>query len=109
MPDGSIWTGFYSDWNEMSKADRHTVMDTRIKNKGKSLAKKAGGSNAKHKAKDVGHKAQLAALKRKLAALTAKVAGKDETPEVDDDNSDTPDSAGDCFGGRHRKQKQKNE
>ena len=110
MPDGSIWTGYYSDWAEMSKADRQTVMDTRVKNKGKSPAKKAGSSGAKHKAKDVGHKAQLAALKRQIAALTAKAAGKkDEHNDDDDASSGTLDNAGDCFGGRHRKQKQKNE
>jgi hypothetical protein len=28
MPDGSIWTGFYSDWEQLSKTDRKTVMDT---------------------------------------------------------------------------------
>ena len=25
MPDGSVWTGFYSDWDQLSKEDRQTV------------------------------------------------------------------------------------
>jgi hypothetical protein len=36
MPDGSIWTGYYSDWEKMSDADKQTVMETRKKNKAKS-------------------------------------------------------------------------
>jgi hypothetical protein len=28
MPDGSIWTGFYSDWSQLSKDDRQKVMET---------------------------------------------------------------------------------
>jgi hypothetical protein len=32
MPDGSVWTGYYSDWEKMSDADKQTVMDTRKKN-----------------------------------------------------------------------------
>jgi hypothetical protein len=90
----------------MSKKDRQTVMDTRVKNKGKLPAKKNGGSDAKQKANEGNHKAQLAALKRKLAVLTAKAAGKDDGNEADgDDDSEAPDNAGDCFGGRHKKKK----
>jgi hypothetical protein len=35
MPDGSVWTGFCSDWDLLSKEDRQTVIDTRVKNKAK--------------------------------------------------------------------------
>lgn len=35
MPDGSIWTGYYSDWEKMSDTDKQTVMDTRKKNRAK--------------------------------------------------------------------------
>ena len=37
MPDGSIWTGYYSDWDKISDYDKQTVMDTRKKNKKKAL------------------------------------------------------------------------
>ena len=33
MPDGSVWTGYYSDWSQMSSEDKQTVLDTRKKNK----------------------------------------------------------------------------
>ena len=45
MPDGSVWTGFYSDWNQMSKEDKQTVMDTRKANKTKSSKKESGNKN----------------------------------------------------------------
>jgi hypothetical protein len=35
MPDGSIWTGYYSDWDTMPEKDKNTVMKTRKKNKAK--------------------------------------------------------------------------
>ena len=40
MPDGSVWTGFYSEWDQLSKDDRQTVMDTRKANKTKGGNKK---------------------------------------------------------------------
>ena len=55
MPDGSVWTGYYSDWEKMSDADKQTVMDTRKKNKAK------GTTPTKRKVSDV--KTQLAELK----------------------------------------------
>ena len=33
MPDGSIWTGYYWDWETMPEKDKNTVMETRKKNK----------------------------------------------------------------------------
>ena len=35
MPDGTIWTGFYSEWEQLSKEDRQSVLDARQKNKAK--------------------------------------------------------------------------
>ncbi|KAI2505832.1 hypothetical protein MHU86_8608 [Fragilaria crotonensis] len=47
MPDGSVWTGFYSDLDKMSDADKETVMETRKKNKAK------GTTRIKRKVSDV--------------------------------------------------------
>ena len=105
MPDGSIWTGYYSDWNEMTKEDRQTVMDTRVKGTNKNK-KGSGGSKSKTKAGGKDHKAQVAALKRKLAALTANKSSKCDDEEADDDSS-APDNAGDSFGGRQKKKQKK--
>jgi hypothetical protein len=100
MPDGSIWTGYYSDWDKMSDSDKQTVMDTRKKNKAKGLTpgKKSGGSN------DL--KAQFAAMKRTLAAMQSKKSTKDADSN-DSDDSDVAENAGDAFGGRRSKKQKK--
>ena len=97
MPDGSVWTGYYSDWEKMSDSDKQTVMDTRKKNKAK------GTTPNKKKAADL--KSQLAELKRSIAAMQSKSS---EDGRDDAESSDVPDNAGDAFGGRQRK-KQKME
>ena len=99
MPDGSVWTGYYSDWSQMSNEDKQTVLDTRKKNKGKS-PKGRRTSEVGSKLKDV--KSQLAELKRTIASLS-----KVKTPSDDGSESDTPDNAGDSFGGRQSKKQKK--
>ena len=95
MPDGTVWTGYYSDWDKMSESDKTTVMETRKKKKGSTPPTK------KRSANDM--KAQLAELKRSIAAMQS-------TPSVDkddSDSSDTNDNAGDAFGGRSKKKSKK--
>jgi hypothetical protein len=102
MPDGSVWTGFYSDWSQMSKEDRQTVMDTRKANKSKGPGSKKDAGN-KSKYKEI--KAKVAGLKRSLAALQTKQSGQND--EDGDDSTETPDNAGDSFGDRQRKKQKK--
>jgi hypothetical protein len=99
MPDESIWTGYYSDWDKMSDSDKQTVMDTRKKNKAKGLTpgKKKGGGN------DL--KVQFAEMKRTLAAMQSKKPSKDADDDADD--SDIAENAGDAFGGRRGKKQKK--
>ena len=99
MPDESIWTGYYSDWDKMSDSDKQTVMDTRKKNKAKGLTpgKKKGGGN------DL--KVQFAEMKRNLAAMRSKKPSKDADDDADD--SDIAENAGDAFGGRRGKKQKK--
>ena len=99
MPDGSVWTGFYSDWNQLSKEDRQTVTDTRVKNKGKSTKKDTNSYSKTFK--DI--KSKVAELKRTLASLQTKPCCDDDA----DDDEDTPDNTGDAFGGRQRKKQKK--
>lgn len=74
VPDGSVWTGFYSDWATMSSDDKQVVLETRKKNKGKSSAKGRQVSDVWTKLKDI--KSQMADLKRTISALTeAKTRG----------------------------------
>jgi predicted Fe-S protein YdhL (DUF1289 family) len=35
MPDGSVWTSHYDEWNKMSDKDKQTVIDARSKNRSK--------------------------------------------------------------------------
>ena len=103
MPDGSIWTGYYSDWEKMTDADKQTVMDTRKKNKAK------GSTPNKRKVSEVkvsDVKAQLADLKKSIAAIKLGKASKDDDTSTTDDSS-VPDNAGDSFGGRNKKKARK--
>ena len=97
MPDGSVWTGYYSDWDKMSDTDKETVMSTRKANKAK------GTTPTKRKVADV--KTQLSELKRTVAALKlANKAARDDDTSATDDSS-VPDNAGDAFGGRNSKKR----
>lgn len=100
MPDGSVWTGFYSDWAQLSKEDRQTVMDTRVKNKNKSTKKDSASYSKKFK--DI--KSKVAELKRTLASLQSKQCNGDDNAS---DDGETPDNAGDSFGGRQKKKQKK--
>ena len=104
MPDGSVWTGYYAEWDQLSKDDRQTVIDTRASNKakggrGRKISEIGCSGSSKKSLKEI--KTQVAALKRKLASL---ISGK-SFPESDDD--DVPDNAGDSFGGRQKKKNKK--
>ncbi|KAI2493250.1 hypothetical protein MHU86_21287 [Fragilaria crotonensis] len=98
MPDGTIWTGHYSDWDKMSDADKQTVMDTRKKNRAKgTMPNKKKGSDLK---------SQIADLKRSIAAIQSKTSDDDGEKS---DESDVPDNAGDAFGGRQKKRQKRND
>jgi hypothetical protein len=103
MPDGSVWTGFYSDWDQLSKDDRQTVMETRKVNKTKGSKK---DNNKCNKYKDI--KAKVAELKRSLVVVTIQSKQSGACDGGNDDDSDAPDNAGDSFGGLQKK-KQKEE
>ena len=96
MPDNSIWTGYYSDWEKMSDNDKQTVMDTRKKNKSK------GTTPNKKKAGDM--KLQINELKRSIAAMQSKLSNDDNKSGSD---SDVPHNAGDAFGGCQNKKQKK--
>ena len=96
MPDGSIWTGYYSDWDKISDADKQTVMDKQKKNRAKRTtpSKKKGGN----------FKSQITNLKRSIDAMQSKTFDDDGENSGD---SDVPDNAGDSFCGRQKKRQQK--
>ena len=103
MPDGSVWTGFYSDRDQLSKDDRQTVIDTRVKNKAKGGRKGRQASEVCSGDKMKTIKSKMAELQRTLTSIKAKQSADDD----DDDASDVPDNAGDSFGGRQKKKQRK--
>jgi hypothetical protein len=98
MPDGSIWTGSYPDWDKTSDADKQAVMDTRKKNKAKGTTpgKKKAGNDLK---------LQFAKMKCTFAAMQSKKSSNNDA-QNDSDDSDVPDN-GDAFGGRQKKKQKK--
>ncbi len=84
MPDGSVWTGYYSDWETMAEKDISIVMETRQKHK-------ANGGTP-HKKKVPNLKSQIADQKRSIASL--KKTSDDET-EDSSDATDAPNNNGD--------------
>ena len=104
VPDGSVWTGYYSDWEKMSDADKQTVMDTRKKNKAKGSTPMKGSNSNKRNVSGV--KAQLAELKKTIAAIQLTKSSKDDDTSATDESS-VPDNAGDSFGGRNKKKVRK--
>ena len=115
LADGSIWTGYYPNWDQLSKEDVKKVMDERNRKRSDRKNKGKGGGN---KNKDGGKKAsdyktELTQLKsvlqkrnRKIAAL--KKNNSDESEGSGNGGSDgSGDDAGNSFGGKRQKKKSK--
>ena len=94
MPDGSIFTGFYPNWRELSKEKQNNVKATREK---KKLAKKSSSKVS-----------EIKTLIKEVASPKKKIAQTDtsteETREGKEEDS-VPNDAGTQFGGRTQKAK----
>ena len=65
MSDGSVFTGYYLNWSELSKEDKQHVLDSRNK-------KKKGGVGSKRQTSDVASIAeQQQAMKRTISELVS--------------------------------------
>ena len=65
MSDGSVFTGYYPNWSELSKEDKQRVLDSRSK-------KKKGGIGNKRQISDVTSIAeQLQVIKRTISELVS--------------------------------------
>ena len=104
-PDGSMFTGCYGDWNDISKENRQLVYEER-KRLGQTSKKRSKPSAVKTKKK------ALDKLQRKVASLTVrfeKIKGK-KTDQSDDEGGapeEPQDDAGNQFGGRKSKKVKK--
>ena len=87
MPDGSVWTEFYSDWDQLSKEDRQMVIETRQKNKAKGGRGRQVSDVTSSASKLKKIKSQMSELKRALAAIQTKQSSADDVVD-DDDASD---------------------
>ena len=97
MPDGSIFTGFYKNWKELSDDDKQKVIDERKKKQ------KSGG---KRKAAEISTitDSLLSEVKRQVAELSTSLTPFKEAKEAKQDEV-VPDDAGNHFGGRNERAK----
>ena len=95
IPDGSVYTGFYPYWREISDDKRQKVQSAR---ENKKLSKKTESkfSEIKNLIKKVSN------IKRSLSQLKVKEGGD---TSIDEDIA--PNNARIQFGGRNKKQKNK--
>jgi hypothetical protein len=108
-PDGVIFTGYYSNFAQLSDADKQTIFDERkrlgVTNAtGKRSGKKryAKASSIKAKKKTVAKMTrEIASLKIKFKALEAKR----DAASSGDDTETAQDDAGNQFSGRKKKKK----
>ena len=96
MPDGSIWTGFYPNWKQMSEDKQAKVKAAREK---KKLNKKKDAKVSEIKTLIN----EVESLKRTIASTSSSNVQADGEQKSDED--ETPNNAGTQFGGRNKKQK----
>ena len=98
MPDGSVFTGYYPNWSELSKEDKQRRLDSRSK-------KKKGGLGNKRQISDVTSIAeQLQVIKRTISELV--LSKNDHINSVSSEDKEkskiqhAQNDAGNAFGGR---------
>jgi hypothetical protein len=106
-PDGTIFTGYYKNWNSISDDDKHAVYEER-KRLGvvPKKARRSKPSSIKTKKKTLAKMTrEIASLKTKFNNLKKK---RGASSDDDADGADEPqDNAGDQFGGRKDKKKKR--
>ena len=86
--DGSISTGYYSNWRTLPQEDRDKVLAERVRKK---------NGDKKRKLSEIQTlSSDIASMKRTVAQM---ISARQENNEVDDDDATCHD-AGNCFGGR---------
>jgi hypothetical protein len=105
--DGTIFTGYYPNWQQLTDANKQSVYDERKRlditsTKGKKPPYKGRQTSAiKSKKKQVGK------LNRKIASLKARLKSANSNDDDDDEPEAIQDNAGDQFGGRKKKKENK--
>jgi hypothetical protein len=99
-PDGVIFTGFYKNFQQLSDEDKQAIFDERkrlniVPKRSRGSSRPCSTSSVKSKKKT------LAKMTREIASLKVKKGASSN--EADE----TPDNAGDQFGGRKSKKSKK--
>ena len=119
LEDGSIWTGFYPNWDNLSRDEVDKVMDERAR-KRKERKKSGGGSPRRRRNDGDGddkqkvYKTELTQLKktlkkrnRKIAALTKSNGDGSDGGSNSGDGGSGGDDAGNQFGGKRQRKNNK--
>ena len=110
LDDGSIWTGFYPNWSQLTAKEKVEVFDERRRKRTeKKKDKDDDNSEMTEKYKtELSHlKSALQKRNRKIAALQ-KGDDVQEDGDSDGDNVDGEnDDAGNAFGGKREKKRAK--
>ena len=104
MSDGSVFTGYYPNWSELSKEDKQRVLDSRSK-------KKKGGIGNKRQISDVTSIAeQLQVIKHTISELvsskTDHINSISSEEKMKSKAQHAQNDAGNAFGGRRAKSNQ---
>jgi hypothetical protein len=109
--NGKIYTGFYSNFRDLSKEERQEVIaerkrtqsDKGHKGKHQGGARKRGASGTSQK--------KISKLTREISSMKAEMKADRESrqPSRDNDDGEIQNNAGDQFGGRRSKQQKRNE
>ncbi len=104
--DGTIFTGYYPNWRQLTDANKQSVYDERKRldikmTKGKKPPYK-GRQTSAIKAK----KKEVSKLNRKISSLKAKLKSASSIDD-DDEPEEVQNNAGDQFGGRKKKKENK--
>ena len=119
MDDGSIWTGFYPNWDTLSRDEVDKVMDERARKRSERKNKSGGGGSRRRRNGGGGdekqklYKTELTQLKsalkkrnRKIAALTKSNSDGSDGGNSSDGGS-SGDDAGNQFGGKRQNKSNK--
>ena len=104
MSDGSVFTGYYLNWSELSKEDKQRVLDSRNK-------KKKGGVGNKRQISDVASiREQLQVMKRTISELMSSknnlINSESSEDKVKNKAQHSQNNAGNAIRGRRMKSNQ---
>ena len=100
--DGSIFTGYYPNFNSLSKDEKRTIHEER-KHKGTNKGKK--GKHPSRSMKQVETTKQLNEIIKKLHLKISAL--KRKTEDKSEDSDSVKDNVGESFGGQREKKKVK--